>query len=205
MFKKKKDKFSLYLVDFARHLNETADYFLNGKVTDQQSLKDFSNKIKKLESEADEKVHTIIKELNQVFITPIEREDIHHLTMGLDDIVDGIEEFAAMLDTYEIYSSNTYIDGFTKHILTCTNEILISMELLADHKLQEIEPHAILIKENETRCDTLFHEAVRDLFKNETDPIKVIKYKDLYEILEEIADACQYVANLLQSIIMKNA
>lgn len=205
MFNKKSDKFSLYLVDFAKHLNKTADYFGNFRVKDSKTLEEFADTIKRYETEADDKVHKIIKDLNQAFITPIEREDILQLSMNLDDIIDGIEEFSALMDIYHILSSDDYMDQFTGNILKCTKEILTSMELLANNKLNDIESHAIMIKDHERNCDDLYRESLRNLFQKETDPIKVIQYKELYETLEDIADYCQNVANTLQSIIMKNA
>ncbi|GAA0339815.1 DUF47 domain-containing protein [Oceanobacillus sp. FSL W7-1293] len=205
MFKKKPDKFSLYLVDFAKHLHETADYFVHFKVKDSETLKQFSDTIKKHESVADDKVHEIIKELNQAFITPIEREDILQLVNNLDDIMDGIEEFSSRMDIYHILSSDDYIDQFTNYILKCAEEILTSMELIADYQLKDVEGHAIRIKEYESNCDELYRESLRNLFQTEKDAIKVIQYKEIYEILEEIADYCQNAASTLQSIIMKNA
>ncbi|GGB47264.1 DUF47 family protein [Virgibacillus dakarensis] len=205
MFKKKPDKFSLYLVDFAKHLHEATDYFVHFKVKDTETLKQFSSTIKEHESLADDKVHEIIKDLNQAFITPIEREDILQLVMNLDDIMDGMEEFSATMDIYHILSSDDYIDQFTNYILKCSKEILTSMELIANYQLKDVEEHAIRIKDYESNCDDLYRESLRNLFQSEKDPIKVIQYKEIYEILEEIADYCQNVASTLQSIIMKNA
>ena len=205
MFKKKPDKFSLYLVDFAKHLRDTTEYFVHYKVEDSESLQEFSGTIKQHESVADEKVHSIIKDLNQAFITPIEREDILQLSMNLDDIVDGMEEFSATMDIYQITSSDDYMDQFTNYILECSQEILTSMELIADYKLKNVEEHAITIKDIESKCDDIYRESLRDLFQKEKDSIKVIQYKELYGILESIADYCQNVASTLQSIIMKNA
>lgn len=205
MFKKKPDKFSLYLVDFAKHLYEATDYFFHFKVKDSETLKQFSDTVKQYESLADDKVHEIIKDLNQAFITPIEREDILELVMNLDDIMDGMEEFSAMMDIYQILSSDDYINQFTNYILKCSKEILTSMELIANYQLKDVEEHAIRIKEYESNCDDLYRESLRNLFQSEKDAIKVIQYKEIYETLEEIADYCQDVASTLQSIIMKNA
>lgn len=205
MFKKKPDKFSLYLVDFAKQLHEAADYFVHFKVTDTKTLKEFANTIKQRESVLDDKVHSIIKELNQAFITPIEREDILQLSMNLDDIMDGMEDFSATMDIYQILSADQYMDQFTNYILECSKEILTSMELIANYQLKNVEEHAIIIKDIESKCDDIYRESLRNLFQKEKDPIKVIQYKELYEILEEIADYCQNVASTLQSIIMKNA
>lgn len=205
MFKKKPDKFLLYLVDFAKHLNKTAEYFVHYKVKDNTTLKEFANTIKRYESEADNKVHQIIKDLNDAFITPIDREDILELTMHLDDVVDGMEEFTGLMDIYQIYSANGYVDQFSHNILKCTEEILQSLKLIADSKLKDVGPHAIKIKDYESKCDDLYRESLKDLFQKETDPIKVIQYKEIYETLEDIADYCQDVASTLQSVIMKNA
>lgn len=205
MFKKKPDKFLLYLVDFAEHLDKTADYFVHFKVKDIETLGEFANTIKQYESEADDKVHKIIKDLNEAFITPIEREDILQLTMNLDDVIDGMEEFTALMDIYQILSSDSYIDNFTDYILKCAKEILVSIELIANSRLQDVEPHAIKIKDHESKCDDLYRQSLKNLFHSEKDPIKVIQYKEIYETLEDIADHCQDVASTLQSIIMKNA
>lgn len=205
MFKKKPDKFLLYLVDFAQHLETTAEYFIDFKVKDMETLHEFASTIKRYESEADDKVHMIIKELNDAFITPIEREDILQLTMNLDDVIDGMEEFTGWMDIYEILSSDSYIDEFTHYISKCAKEILISIELMANSKLKDVEPHAIKIKDHESKCDDLYRKSMKNLFQKEENPIKVIQYKEIYETLEDIADYCQNVASTLQSIIMKNA
>ncbi|MDY0394686.1 DUF47 domain-containing protein [Virgibacillus halophilus] len=205
MFNKKPDKFSAYLVDFAKHLDETADYFVRFKVKDSKTLREFADTVKQYETAADEKVHLIIKDLNQAFITPIEREDIMQLAMNLDDVIDGMEEFTALMDIHQIFQSDEYIDQFTEYIHKCSKEILLSIELMAHGKLNEIEKHAIQIKDHESNCDDLYRKSLKHLFQTEKDPIKVIQYKEIYETLEEIADYCQDVASVMQSIIMKNA
>ncbi|SNZ03943.1 hypothetical protein SAMN05421503_0492 [Terribacillus aidingensis] len=205
MFKKKQDKFSLLLTDIAKNIDNTADYFVTYKVKDESTLSEFSNKLKEYETKGDQLVHTIIKELNHAFITPIEREDILQLTNSLDDVLDGMEEFSGMMDTYGIYSSDSYIDQFSGEIRSCAKEIMTTIELLSLNKLKDIQAHAIKIKEHEQNCDTIFRKSLKQLFQNEKDPIKVIQYKELYYILEEIADSCQSVANNLETIIMKNA
>ncbi len=100
---------------------------------------------------------------------------------------------------------NSFIDQFTEEIRSCAKEILITIDLLSHNKLKEIQEHAIKIKEHEQNCDTIFRKSLKQLFQNEKDPIKVIQYKELYYILEEIADSCQSVANNLETIIMKNS
>lgn len=203
--KKKKDKFSLLLTEIAKNIDETAEYFVNFKVTNQTTLKEFADTLKEYETKGDNHVHVMIKELNKAFITPIEREDILQLTNSLDDVLDGIEHFSAMMEIFSITSSDEHIDKFSGYIRECAKEILITIELLAENRLKDIQPHAIKIKEYEHSCDNLHRKSLKNLFGNETDPIKVIQYREIYETLEEIADSCQSVANNLETIIMKNA
>lgn len=205
MFKKKPDKFLLYLVDFAEHLTKTVDYFVRYKIKDAETVGEFADTIKNYETEADGKVHKIIKDLNETFITPIEREDILELTLNLDDIIDGMEEFTSLLDIHQITSSNQYMDEFTENINQSAKEIHAAIELMANSKLAELEPHIINIKDYERKCDILHHNSLKELFKRESNPITVIQYKDIFETLESIADDCHDVANTLQSIMMKNA
>ncbi|WP_460267497.1 DUF47 domain-containing protein, partial [Clostridium tertium] len=95
----------------------------------------------------------MIKELNKAFITPIEREDILQLTNSLDDVLDGIEHFSAMMEIFSITPSDEHIDKFSGYIRECAKEILITIELLAENRLKDIQPHAIKIKEYEHSCD----------------------------------------------------
>ncbi|WP_145838551.1 DUF47 domain-containing protein, partial [Bacillus paralicheniformis] len=143
MLKRKKDKFSVLLMEIAKNLDETAEYFVNYKVTNQTTLKEFADTLKEYETKGDNYVHTMIKELNKAFITPIEREDILQLTNSLDDVLDGIEHFSAMMEIFSITSSDEHIDKFSGYIRECAKEILLTIELLAENRLNEIQPHAI--------------------------------------------------------------
>ncbi|MFC7746394.1 DUF47 domain-containing protein [Lentibacillus kimchii] len=205
MFHKKPDKFAAYLVDFGRYLNEATSYFLEFKVQDADTLQEFAATMKQYESGADDKVHNILRDLNHVFITPIEREDIMQLTMSLDDVMDGMEEFTALMDIHQIFSSDTHIDQFSDYIQKCAGEIGSALELLAANNLEAMEKHAIQIKDYESTCDNLHRHSMKELFQKETNAITVIQYKEIYETLEQIADYYEDVANILQSIIMKNA
>lgn len=161
--KKKKDKFSLLLTEIAKNIDETAEYFVNFKVTNQTTLKEFADTLKEYETKGDNHVHVMIKELNKAFITPIEREDILQLTNSLDDVLDGIEHFSAMMEIFSITSSDEHIDKFSGYIRECAKEILITIELLAENRLKDIQPHAIKIKEYEHSCDNLHRKSLKNL------------------------------------------
>ncbi len=130
-------------------------------MTNQTTLKEFADTLKEFETKGDNHVHVMIKELNKAFITPIEREDILELTNSLDDVLDGIEHFSAMMEIFSITSSDEHIDKFSGYIRECAKEILITIELLAENRLKDIHPHAIKIKEYEHSCDNLHRKSLK--------------------------------------------
>ncbi|WP_042349924.1 DUF47 domain-containing protein [Bacillus massiliigorillae] len=205
VFKSKQDKFATLLFGIAENLKQGADYFADYKLQNISDLKVFTEKMKEFEHQGDNYVHDVIQELNKAFITPIEREDILHLAMSMDDVIDGLEHCAAMFEMYSITSADEYMLKFVDAIRNSTYEIEKSVKLLASKKLMNIRDHAIKIKDYESICDGIHRQSIKHLFAVEKDPIRIIQYKEIYESLEDIADCCQTVANTLETIIMKNA
>lgn len=205
VFKSKKDKFSVMLLNISSNLKESSDYFADYKLKNISDLKIFSDTMKQYETTGDDFVHEVIKELNNAFITPIEREDILMLAMTMDDVLDGLEHCSALFEMYSIVNANEYMLKFVDEIRNAAHEIDRAVELLTIKKLNDIRPIAIKIKEHESSCDTLHRQSVKHLFLSEKDPIRIIQYKEIYENLEEIADYCQSVANTLETIVMKNS
>ena len=205
VFKSKKDKFANALINISQNLKESADYFADFKLKNVSDLKVFSEMMKEYEHKGDDMVHGVITDLNNAFITPIEREDILLLTMSMDDVLDGLEHCAALFEMYSIIDADEYMLKFVESIKECTYEIEKSVDLLTTKKLLDIREHAIKIKDLESVCDGIQRQSIKNLFTVEKDPIRIIQYKEIYESLEEIADHCQTVANTLETIIMKNA
>ncbi|PLS03055.1 DUF47 domain-containing protein [Neobacillus cucumis] len=202
---KKVDKFSALLSNIASNLDESVDFFTEYKLKNISDLKIFSEKMKEFESKGDTFVHEVIKELNDAFITPIEREDILSLAMSMDDVLDGLEACAALFEMYSITQADEFMLKFVEAIQGSVHEIQKAVELLSNKKLSQIREHAIKIKDFESKCDNILRQSIKHLFTVEKDPIRIIQYKEIYEDLEDIADYCQTVANTLESIIMKNA
>lgn len=205
VFKSKKDKFATLLMNISENLKQSADYFADYKLNNVSDLKVFTEAMKEYEHKGDSFVHEVIKELNKAFITPIEREDILHLAMSMDDVLDGIEHTTAMFEMYSVINTNEYMVKFVENIRLAVYEIEKAVELLSSKKLLQISDHAIKIKEIESICDGIHRQSIKNLFAVEKDPIRIIQYKEIYENLEEVADCCQNVANTLETIIMKNA
>lgn len=205
MFTKKKDKFAVHLSQISSNLIESTNYFNDYKLTNLNDVNEFSVKMKDYEVKGDTMVHDVIKDLNNVFITPIEREDILALAVNMDDILDGLEHIAALFEMYSITSADEYMIKFADAIQRCTIEIDKAIELAFTKKLTEISKHAIKIKDLEAQCDDVWRKSIKKLFEVEKDPIRIIQYKEIYEELEEVADYCEKVANTFEAIIMKNA
>ncbi|MGN1400454.1 MAG: DUF47 domain-containing protein [Bacillus sp. (in: firmicutes)] len=205
VFKSKKDKFAALLFSISENLKEGADYFADYKLKNISDLKVFTDSMKDYEHKGDDFVHEVIMELNKAFITPIEREDILHLAMSMDDVLDGLESCAAMFEMYSIINADEYMLKFVENIRESAYEIEKAVNLLASKKLLDIRDHAIKIKDLESSCDAIHRQSIKNLFAVEKDPIRIIQYKEIYESLEEVADCCQAVANTLETIIMKNA
>jgi len=202
---KKKDKFNVLLSKIALNMKEGAYYFADYKIKSVADLKVFSETMKDYETTGDSFVHEVIKELNNAFITPIEREDILLLAMSLDDVLDGIEHCSALFDMYNIVEVDEYMLQFVDAIRKSSDEIVESIELLSNKKLLDMRSHVIKVKDYESQCDGILRQSIKNLFSVEKDPIKIIQLKEIYENLEDIADDCQNVANALETIIMKNA
>lgn len=202
---KKNDKFSVLLSNISSNLKEGANFFTEYKLKNVSDLKIFSEKMKEIETKGDSFVHEVIKELNDAFITPIEREDILHLAMVMDDVLDGLEATSALFEMYSITQADDFMLQFVDAIRGSVIEIDKAVELLSNKKLLQIREHAIKIKDFESKCDNILRQSIKNLFNVEKDPIRIIQYKEIYENLEDVADSCQTVANILETIIMKNA
>ncbi|MDF2557925.1 MAG: hypothetical protein K0R71_1753 [Bacillales bacterium] len=205
MFKNRKDKFAVLLLDISANLKESVNYFNEFKVQNVSDLKIFADTMRDYEHKADSFVHEMIKQLNHTFITPIDREDLLALTMALDEVVDGLEHCAALREMFNMEKVNEYELNFVEEITAAVHKIDEAINYLADKKLPSIQKATIVIKNHESKCDNLYRQAVKDLYSSDETPVNIMKHKETYENLEDIADACQTVAHVLDQIVMKNA
>ena len=202
---KKPDPFFEGLLNIAKNVQQGANYAKECTIAKVADLKQIQIKMKSYETAGDKLIHDLIVKLNDSFMTPIEREDILSLAIKLDDVLDGIENTIAHFEMYAFTEVNQYMRDFVDYIAKSTDEAVKAMELLNKKDLVGMRQHAILIKDYERECDEVFRKSIKELFRVEKDPIRLIKFKDLYEQLEDIADYCQNVANTIETIIMRNA
>jgi predicted phosphate transport protein (TIGR00153 family) len=167
---------------------------------DSQSL---SRDILVCEQEGDRITHDIIHRLNQTFVTPIDREDILELASALDDIVDFTEEVADFLGLYKIEAPMDQAGRMAEILVYATRQIAQAMPRLRQY--QDISHFTIEIHRLENDGDRTVREAMAALFDHGIDPMTVIRWKDIYERLESAIDATEQTANILESIVIKNA
>ena len=154
------------------------------------------------EQEGDRITHDIIRRLNEMFVTPIDREDIYSLASALDDIADYTEEVADYLGLYRIEAPFEQSQQLAHVLLQCTRQLAEAMPRLRD--FDDISHYTVEVNRLENDGDRIVREAIASLFEGGIDPMVVIRWKDLFERLEEAIDACERVANVLEGIVIKN-
>ena len=155
------------------------------------------------EQEGDRITHDIIHRLNQTFVTPIDREDIYELASGLDDIVDFTEEVADYMGLYKIEAPMEQAQRLAHILLQATRQIAEAMPRMRAFK--DISHYTVEIHRLENDGDRVTREAVASLFDHGIDPMTVIRWKDIFERLEEAIDATERAANILEGIVIKNS
>lgn len=156
-----------------------------------------------LEHEGDRITHDIINRLNHTFVTPIDREDILALASALDDIVDFTEEVADYLGLYKIEAPMDQAIRLARVLRDAAAQIAEAIPRLRG--FQDISRYTVEINRLENEGDRITREAVASLFDGGIDPMVVIRWKDLFERLEEAIDACERAANIIEGIVIKNS
>ncbi len=154
------------------------------------------------EKEGDRITHDIIQRLNHTFVTPFDREDIIALASGIDDIVDFIEEVADFLGLYRIEASTEQAERMAAVLHEATRQINGAMPRL--RSLQDINHYTVEVNRLENEGDRMLRVALAALFDHGIDPMMVIRWKDIYERLEDAIDATETAVNIMEGIIIKN-
>jgi len=164
---------------------------------------DLAGDIRAAEHEGDHITHDVISRLNQTFVTPIDREDILHLTSALDDIVDYIEEVADYLGLYKIEAPMSQAQRLAGVLRDATRQLATAIPLIRDFK--NISGQMVEVHRLENEGDRLVREAIASLFESGIDPMVVIRWKDIFERLENAIDSTERAAFMLEGIVIKNA
>jgi predicted phosphate transport protein (TIGR00153 family) len=158
--------------------------------------------IYRIEREGDELTHAILTKLNQTFITPFDREDIHQLASKLDDVLDFINAAGARIVMYRITTPPAAAAEMSAIILKQCQELQKAVSLMQIYG--NILAHCVEINRLENEADLVSQQAIAQLFEREKDPINLIKIKELLEFLERATDKAEDVANVLETVVLKN-
>lgn len=204
MLAKRSEQLFRFLVDMSENLREAAGLFADG-LRDLKQRESLAARVKALEAKGDELTSGLVTLLNATYITPLDREDFLELALKMDDIVDGLEACTVRFDLYQITEATPVMIDFSQHIVQSVDEIGEAMKKLEARKLLEIREHTLRLNQLEKAGDDLLRSSLRTLFTRELDALEVIKLKEIYEILEGVTDKCEDVADVLDSVIVKNA
>jgi predicted phosphate transport protein (TIGR00153 family) len=178
---------------------------LRDMVEDYREVEAKFERIRQMEHDGDRIAHEIFERLNKTFVTPLDREDIHALAMDLDDIVDGIEEVADHLLIYRIKEPTAMVIGMVRLLVRCCEEIAAAVPLLRGKRAAEISERVVEINRLENEGDQLYRAALEKLFDDPQNLLDVIRWKEVYEVVEKAIDSAEDIADRLHGILIKNA
>lgn len=194
---------------FFEMFSQMSDNLIAGARTMVEMFSDFKNvdakvtEIRRIERIGDEMTHAVLIKLNQTFITPFDREDIHQLVSSLDDVLDFINSAGARIIMYRITNPPPAALELSRLILQQAQELHTALPKL--RKNGDILTHCVEINRIENEADVISRAAIGRLFDEEKDPITLIKIKELIEFLEMATDKAEDAANVLETVILKNS
>lgn len=201
----KEDKFYKMFIDAAKNVDVAAET-LRSSLDSLSNIEDDAVKIEELEHIGDKLVSIVVKELNESFITPFDREDIYKLIKRLDDILDLINSTVHRFVMFNITEGTEGSKLLADLLIKCTKDIVGLMgELHLIGSKNNIIEKVITINKLESEADRIFRKTVGELFRNEKDPIEIIKWKEVYQLLENTIDKCEKIANIVEGVVIKNA
>lgn len=184
------------------HLNAAAEQ-LQALFADPTRREELTARIKTEEHAADALTYEVLQRIDRSFVTPLDREDIHLLTNRLDNVVDLIDGTARRVTMYQITEPRAAASELTRVLRAAASTITDGVKHI--RKPAEVHRVARRVKELEEEADTIYSQAIAELFTGRPDPLEVIKWKEILDNLEHAVDECEDVANVLESISLKNS
>jgi hypothetical protein len=194
--------------DFQEHAQKTVEgcrlfaEMAQGKVPAAEAC----SKIKAIESECDHITHHVVERLHKVFITPIDRNDIFRLISKMDDVMDFVEAASQRVALYDVNGNNKELWDLARVLLSGSERISEAVAGMRNLKHPElILEKCVEINRLENEADVQLRAAIAKLFKEEKNPIEVIKWKEIYELVEVGTDRCEDVANIIEGVVLENS
>jgi hypothetical protein len=165
-----------------------------------------ARRIKELEHEADVVTHNTMDMLRKTFVTPFDRNEIHHLISSLDDVMDSMEAAAERLTLYEITQVTPEARTLALNLVSATTQLRVAVQGLRHVKRDRdaIMAACVDINRIENENDEMLREGLAKLFKHERDPVLIMKWKEVYEILEDATDRCEDATDVIEGVVLEN-
>lgn len=163
----------------------------------------YAERIKDIEHTGDNLTHTLLTRLNQTFVTPFDREDIQALSSRIDDVLDLIDAAASRIVTYKISHIRPGVADLAQILYETTRQVVVVVGALNKH--DAVLEKCIEINRLENEADRLSRILIARLFDEEKDPVQIIKWKEIIEVIEAAVDKCEDVANVIETVTLKNA
>jgi uncharacterized protein len=204
LFKKflpKEEKFMEFLSNLMVNIHDGAG-ILHEMQKKFENFGEYSSRISILEHKCDDIIHSLNSELNETFVTPIDREDIYHLAQSLDNIMDSMDVIGTRICLYKVKNKIDFGVELSDILLQQTNILAEVVKNLENYKVAYDK--LISVRKLESDGDVVFRRAISELFENEKDVVELIKKKEILEIFEKAIDRCQTASIVAESILIKN-
>ena len=199
----KEEKFFAMFKEMSANITEGAR-LLKDMLDNYADPQASQRRIKEIEHRCDAITHDVIQKLNKSFVTPFDREDIYALSAALDDMIDLIDASAVRFIMYNVEKPTPEAKELAFLIVQSCESVARAVDHLGG-KFEHIAEHCVQVNALENEADRVCREAISRLFDEEKDPIQLIKWKEIYETLERATDKCEDAANILESVVVKNA
>jgi predicted phosphate transport protein (TIGR00153 family) len=194
---------------FFQMFNQQAENVEAGAIAMVEMLEHFdqaaagAEQVEAFEHTGDSITHSIIRKLNQTFVTPFDREDIHELASKIDDVIDLVDAAATRMVTYRVRALRPGVLDLAITVRLAAKQIVAAVRLL--DRGNGVLDHCIEINRLENLADRQCRDLIVNLFEQEKDPVEIIKWKEIIETLEFATDKCEDVANVIETVTLKNA
>ncbi len=202
-FLPKQPKFFQLLLDIAEHSFE-ASKLLKELVANPGNIEEIATQIHMIENKCDEITHSVKNELNETFVTPIDREDIFAITNALDDVVDGIDRVSTKMRLYKIKTPLKFGPQLSEILESQTELLVAAVQLMNANNYKDTLDKLVTVRNLETEGDNIFRDSISYLFENEKDVIEIIKKKEVLENFEKAVDKCQTATLAIEGALIKN-
>lgn len=193
---------------FLRHGRSTleAAKLIRALFDEMHNAKDLSRAVSEAEHTGDQITHETIRRLHETWITPFDRADIHALISRMDDVLDLTEAVSERVLLFELEDTKPQAKDLADILVRCCEAMLRAMELLPNLKRSpELLEICVSIGKMENEADVIYRQAIADLFKTGSDPLEVMKWRDIFDALETATDRCADVANVIEGVVLEYA